>query len=136
LNVALISTSVLFLFPDTIAAMFANAEDANLLAHSADAIRIFCFAYLFRWFAVMAQSFLSAIEKPLQATILSVAVAFVFPVLLLGALWSFELPGIWFNFVGVNFLAVLLGAFLLFRVSKEIKTRELDLKIEAKNEKI
>ena len=127
MTAGLVSTSVLFFFPDVIASMFANANDANLLAHSAGAIRIFCFAYLFRWFAVMAQSFLSAIEKPLQATILSVAVAFVFPVILLGALWSFELPGIWFNFVGVNFLAAILGAFLLFRVSEEIKKRESDI---------
>ena len=120
----LISTSLLFFFPDVIASMFANANDANLLAHSAGAIRIFCFAYLFRWFAVMAQSFLSAIEKPLWATILSVSVALVFPVILLGSLWSFGLEGIWFNFVGVNFLAAILGAYLLYRISKEIKKRE------------
>ena len=121
LTVALISTSVLFFFPDTIASMFANAEDVNLLAHSVDAIRLFCLAYLFRWFAVMAQSFLSAIEKPLQATILSVSVAFVFPVLLLGGLWSFGLNGIWFNFVGVNILAAALSVILLLRIAKEIK---------------
>ncbi len=124
MTVGLISTAMLFFFPGTIASMFANAEDANLLTHSAGAIKIFCFAYLFRWFAVMAQSFLSAIEKPLQATVLSVSVALVFPVLLLGALWSFGLDGIWFNFVGVNLLAALLGAYLLFQVSKEIKKRE------------
>ena len=121
LTVALISTSVLFFFPDTVASMFANAEDVNLLAHSVDAIRLFCLAYLFRWFAVMAQSFLSAIEKPLQATILSVSVAFVFPVLLLGGLWSFGLNGIWFNFVGVNILAAALSVVLLLRIAKEIK---------------
>ena len=125
-TVGIISTSILFFFPETIASMFANAEDVNLLTHSAEAIRIFCFAYLFRWFAVMAQSFLSAIEKPLQATILSVSVAFVFPVLLLGALWSLGLWGIWFNFVGVNLLAALLGVLLLSLVSKEIKNREVE----------
>lgn len=121
LTVALISTSALFFFPDVIASMFANSEDTNLLTHSVGAIRLFCFAYLFRWFAVMAQSFLSAIEKPLQATILSVSVAFVFPVLLLGALWSFGLDGIWFNFVGVNILAAALAIVLLLRVAREIK---------------
>ena len=121
LTVALISTSALFFFPDVIASMFANAEDTNLLTHSVGAIRLFCFAYLFRWFAVMAQSFLSAIEKPLQATILSVSVAFVFPVLLLGVLWSFGLDGIWFNFVGVNILAAALAVVLLLQVSREIK---------------
>lgn len=121
LTVALISTSALFFFPDVIASMFANSEDTNLLTHSVGAIRLFCFAYLFRWFAVMAQSFLSAIEKPLQATILSVSVAFVFPVLLLGALWSFGLDGIWFNFVGVNILAAALAVVLLLQVAREIK---------------
>jgi Na+-driven multidrug efflux pump len=121
LTVAIVSTSVLFFFPETIASLFAKAEDVNLLTYSAGAIRIFCFAYLFRWFAVMAQSFLSAIEKPLQATILSVSVAFVFPVLLLGALWSFGLDGIWFNFVGVNILAAALAVVLLLLVAKEIK---------------
>ena len=121
LTVALISTSALFFFPDVIASMFANAEDTNLLTHSVGAIRLFCFAYLFRWFAVMAQGFLSAIEKPLQATILSVSVAFVFPVLLLGALWSFGLDGIWFNFVGVNILAAALAVVLLLQVAREIK---------------
>ena len=130
LTVGLFSTALLFFFPETIAAMFADAEDANLLTHSADAIRIFCFAYLFRWFAVMAQSFLSAIEKPLFATMLSVAVAFVFPVLLLGGLWGFGLDGIWFNFVGVNILAVILAVILLAVVSREIKKRETEPHIE------
>ena len=122
--VGAVSTSILFFFPDTIAAMFANAEDAKLLELSAPAIRIFSLAYLFRWMAVTTQSYLSAIEKPLSATVMSVCVAFVFPVVLLGALWSFGLDGIWFNFVGVNALAVILAIFFLIRLSKEMKTKE------------
>ena len=59
-----------------------------------------------------------------MATVLSVSVAFVFPVLLLGALWDFGLDGIWFNFVGVNILAAVLSVFLLSRVYKEIKRCE------------
>ena len=123
LTVGLVSTSILFFFPDFIASLFANAEDARLLEISTHAIRLFCFAYLFRWFAVTTQSFLSAIEKPLQATIISVSTAFVFPVILLGALWSFGLDGLWFNFVGVNALAALLGVILLVRLGREIKNK-------------
>ena len=119
-----VSTLLLFLFPRTIAALFANGQDARLLEISAQAIRIFCFAYVFRWFCVMSQSFLSAIEKPAQATLLSVGTALVFPVILLGALWNFGLDGIWFNFVGVNFLTTVLSAVLLSRIGKEIKTRQ------------
>lgn len=119
--VGLVSTSILFFFPDVIASWFVNAEDVRLLEISTHAIKLFCFAYLFRWFAVMTQSFFSAIEKPLQATVMSVTVAFVFPVVLLGALWSFGLDGIWFNFVGVNLLAAGLGFILLMHILKKIK---------------
>lgn len=122
--VGLISTSILFFFSDTVASWFVKAEEARLLEISSHAIRLFCFAYLFRWIAVTTQSYFTAIEKPLQATIMSVTVAFVFPVVLLGGLWNFGLDGIWFNFVGVNGLAAILSAFLLRKLMKEIKELE------------
>ena len=130
--VGLVSTSVLFFFPGTIASWFVNAEETRLLEISTHAIRLFCFAYLFRWFGVTTQSFFSALEKPLQATLISVGTAFVFPVVLLGALWSFGLDGIWFNFVGVNALTAILSALLLSRLMKEIEKRKKDA--EAKTE--
>lgn len=122
--VGLVSTSILFFFPRTIASLFANAEDVRLLAVSTHAIRIFCFAYAFRWLAVMTQGFLSAVQKPAQATIMSVGTAMVFPIILLGALWHFELDGIWFNFVGVNMLAALLSVVLLMQLLKEIRRKQ------------
>lgn len=122
--VGAVSTSLLFFMPGTIAAMFANAQDARLLAESTHGIRLFCFAYVFRWFVVTTQGFLTAIEKPGQATIMSLGTAFVFPVALIGLLWTFGLDGIWFNFVGVNALSSVVGAVLLLRVGREIKTRE------------
>lgn len=124
-TVGLVSTAILFFFPGTVASWFASAEDALLLEESTRAIRIFCFAYLFRWFAVTTQGFLSAIEKPVQATVIAVATALVFPVILLGALWSFGLDGIWANFIGVNLFAAILGLFLLLRVSREIKKKSI-----------
>ena len=122
--IGLITTSFLFFFSGNVAAWFSKAEDAVLLRESADAIRLFCFAYLFRWFAVTTQGFLSAIEKPVLATIMSVSTALVFPVIILGALWPLGLDGIWMNFIGVNFLATLLGLFLLVLVRKEIKRKQ------------
>ena len=105
--------------------MFANAEDALLLAEATHAIKLFCFAYLFRWFVVTTQGFLSAIEKPLLATSISVATALVFPVIILGALWSFGLDGIWVNFVGVNLFSAILGVCLLLKVAREVKKKKL-----------
>ena len=100
---------------------------AKLLKISTSAIQLFCFSYLFRWFGVTTQSYFSAIEKPLQATLISVGTALVFPVLLLGALWNFGLNGIWFNFVGVNVLSTILSFFLLCRLMKEIDKKEKEM---------
>jgi Na+-driven multidrug efflux pump len=122
--VGIISTSALFFFPGAVASLFVDGEDVRLLELSTGAIRLFCAAYLFRWFAVTTQSFLSAIEKPALATVMAVSVALVFPVLFLGLLWPLGLDGIWLNFVGVNALAAVLGIFLLRIVAKEIKARQ------------
>lgn len=123
--VGLVSTSVLFFFPDVIASWFVKAEDMKLLEISARAIRLFCFAYLFRWIGVTTQSCFGAIKKPLQATVVSVGTAFVFPVVLLGALWGFGLDGIWFNFVGVNVFTAILSAMLFSGLLREIKKKEM-----------
>ena len=124
--IGILSTSLLFFFPDKIASMFINSEDILLLQESAHGIRLFCFAYLFRWFVVTTQGFLSAIEKPLLATLMSVATSLVFPVVILGAFWHTGLDGIWANFVGVNFLSAILGIILLFVVAKEIKKKKAE----------
>jgi len=121
--IGLVSTAFLFFFPGVVASWFANSEDVLLLRESTHAIRLFCFAYLFRWFGVTTQGFLSAIEKPVFATVMSVSTALVFPVLILGALWTLGLDGIWFNFVGVNILTAALGVILLIRVRREIKRK-------------
>ena len=121
--VGLVSTSVLFFLSDVVASLFANADDVMLLEQSARAIKLFCFAYLFRWFGVTTQGFLSAIEKPVFATIMSVGTACVFPIVLLGALWSMGLDGIWLNFVGTNILTAITGVILLLIVLKEIKRK-------------
>ena len=126
--IGLVSTAVLFFFPHTIASWFANAEDMRLLEISPKAIRLFCFAYLFRWFGVVTQSFFSAIKKSAFATAMSLSIALVFPVLMLGMLWPLGLDGIWLNFVGVNALLTVLGAILLYRVLKEIRYLEIKMK--------
>ncbi len=129
-TVGLVSTAILFFFSGTVASFFVKAEDAMLLAESTRAIRLFCFAYLFRWFGVTTQGFLSAIEKPVLATLMSVSTALLFPVIILGALWSFGLDGIWVNFVGVNVLTALLGVILLIKVAREIRRKMSEIQSE------
>ncbi len=122
--IGLVSTSLLFFFPGTIASLFVDAEEIRLLEVSTRAIRLFCLAYIFRWVGVMTQSFLSAIEKPALATVMSVSIALVFPVLMLGALWNMGLDGIWLNFFGSNALLAVLSAIMLCVVGKEIKKKQ------------
>lgn len=131
--VGLVSTSVLFFFSGGVASLFVNAEDTLLLKESTRAIRLFCFAYLFRWFGVTTQGFLSAIEKPVLAAFMSVGTAFLFPIIMLGSLWSLGLDGIWLNFVGVNILTATLGAILLIKVLREMKRRQHSLGEKATN---
>ncbi len=128
--VGIVSTSLLFFFPGTIASLFADADDAKLLEISEKAIRLFSFAYIFRWFGVTTQSFFSAIEKPVLATLMAVSVALIFPVIILGCLWTLGLTGIWLNFVGVTVLGASLGTALLIKVLKEIKKRENRIKAD------
>lgn len=122
--VGLVSTSFMFFFSGTVASLFVDAADVQLLEISTHAVRLFCFAYLFRWITVTTQGFFSAIEKPAFATMMSLGMAFVFPLLMLLCLWPMGLDGIWLNFVGVNLLASLLAAILLSRVFREIRQKE------------
>lgn len=129
--IGLVSTAFLFFLPGTVASWFANAGDALLLQESTRAIRLFCLAYLFRWFAVTTQGFLSAIGKPAMATMASLGTALVFPVIILGALWPLGLDGIWLNFAGVNLFSAVFGSFLLLRVKKEVRQRKAQKAEEA-----
>ena len=123
-TVGIVSTLILFFFSGGVASWFIKPEDVKLLEISTHAIKIFCFAYLFRWFGVSTQSFFSAIKKPLQATILSVSTACILPILMLGALWNFGLDGIWANFIGVTSITACLCAVLLVFLIREINRRE------------
>lgn len=113
------ATAVLFFGGEFVTALFVDSGDVALTQLTLHALRLFCLTYLTRWFSMAAQSFLSAIGKPLQATVLSVSIALVFPALLLGGLWWLGLDGVWLNTPGTALLSGLLGAALLGSVLKK-----------------
>lgn len=119
--VAVVATAVMYFMARPIASLFVDAEEVRLLELASHAMRLFCINFLFRWFSIMAQSFLSAIEKPLHATMLSVAVALVFPLASLAALWSMGLDGIWLNMTVTTVLAFLLALILVRHAMKKVK---------------
>ena len=122
--VSIAATVLLWLFARPLASLFANANDAALLELSSHALGLFGLAYIFRWFSITTQSFLSAIKKPVEATIISVAVALVFPAIVLASLWWMGLDGIWLNMTGTSVLAFVLSLVLVLFVFKEIKLKE------------
>lgn len=110
----------MFFFSDFVVSLFVDATDIRLLELATHALKLFSLTYSIRWFSIAAQSFLSAIEKPLHATILSLCVALIFPVIMLGTLWNLGLDGIWLNMPGTAILAAILAVFLIVHVQKNI----------------
>ena len=122
--VSIAATAIMFFLAKPIASLFVETDEENLLKLSAHALKLFCIAYLIRWFTISTQSFLSAIEKPVHATIMSVAVALIFPVIMLGALWFMGLDGIWLNMFGAAVLTAVLAVVLLMHIQRAAKKRK------------
>lgn len=110
-------------FPAQIVGLFIGSEDAALIEMGAFAMRLFSLTYLTRWFSFATQSYMTAVEKPLPASVISVSTALVFPVLLLAVLWPLGLTGIWLNSTLSAVLAVALAAVILIRFRREMRQK-------------
>lgn len=118
MTVSVVSSLVMFFLSRPLASLFVDESDMQLLNLSTQALKFFSVTYLVRWFTITTQSFLSAIEKTVHATLMSIAVALVFPVISLGALWRLGLDGIWLNMFLTSVLSLLLGTILILNVKK------------------
>lgn len=123
--VSVVSAVVIFLFPAQITALIIPSADATFVETSVFALRIFCVAYLARWFSFASQSYMLAVEHPAGATAISVSTALVFPALLMVILQPLGLTGLWFNFPGTSLLAALLSLEVLRRFKKELRAAAL-----------
>ncbi len=111
---------MILLFPQPITQLFMADAGPEAMAMSIGALQLFAITYLTRWFSFATQSYLLAVEKSLQAAIISVCTALVFPVVLIGVLWPLGLTGIWLNFAGTAVLAGILAGILLWRLRPEL----------------
>lgn len=119
--VSFVGTAVMMLFPEQITRLFVSGGDAALMEMTVHGMRLFCTAYLFRWFGFAIQGFFGAIEKPLPASILSVASAMVFPILLVFALSPLGLDGLWLNLAGTSLLVSVMAYFMLRGEQKHMR---------------
>ncbi len=117
---SLLSAAVIFLIPRQITTLFMGSGDANFIAAAVGALQLFSLTYLTRWFSFATQSYMTAVEKPVLASLISLSTALVFPVILIGALWPLNLTGIWLNFVGTSLLAGILSVIVLIKFKKHV----------------
>ncbi len=118
--VSLIGTAVMFFFPEQIAGLFIDSSDTELLQLSVHAMKIFCVAYLVRWFGFAVQGFYSAIEKPLLASTLSISSAMILPIIFVFALSPLGLDGLWLNLAGTSLIVSIMALFMLLRSQKQM----------------
>ncbi len=124
--VSAVSVVIMFCFPGFFVNLFVDSGDTVLRELAAGALRLYSFTYLTRWFGFATQGFYSAIERPLPASVLSVASAMVFPLLVLAALWPLGLNGLWLNQAGTSLLMAVLALFMMRRTVKQMK-REFNM---------
>ena len=117
--ISISGTALMLLFPETVVSIFMKDGEAELLAMASYAIRIYAMTFLVKWFSFAIQGFLTALEIPLPATILSVANALIVPIALLPVLWPLGLNGIWLNTPITALIIALLA--LIFFIQLRIK---------------
>lgn len=116
------SAVVIFCFPLPITRLFTQDANPELIAMAVPALKLFSSAYLVRWFSFAAQSYMSAVEKPIPAMVISVCTAVVFPLILIAVLWPLGLNGLWLNVPGTSLLAAILAFVILNQFErKEMK---------------
>lgn len=86
----------MFLAGPSVAAIFINPADRELMDVSYTAIKIFSFSYLAGWIDICFSSFFTAIDKPVRSLLVSLSGTLVFPVMFLFVLTHiFGLNGVW-----------------------------------------
>ena len=129
--VSIVAFLSMWFFPETLISLFTTSTDAAFISEAVKALKIFAVSKLFFWFAFATQSYMTAVAKPIFATLISVGSAFVFPMAFIFALSSLELTGLWLNtpltMLSVSILSVII--LLVFR--KELKALEADQTVEA-----
>lgn len=117
--ISLLMTAVMFFANKTIVGLFVKSDDTVLIAMSVHALSLFAFAFLTRWISFATQSYLSAIGKAGYATIISLCIALVFPIIVLFSLSFLGLDGIWLNLPVSCLMAAILAIVLLINYKKK-----------------
>lgn len=126
-TVSIISFAMMWIIPDILVSWFTTTTDAAFINEATRALRIYAFSKLIFWFAFATQSYMTAVEKSFYATLISVASAFIFPMIFIFALTPMGLTGLWLNAPLTMGACCIMSAVILILFSGEMKKKESSL---------
>lgn len=116
--ISLFSAILIYLFPMQITSLFVKNTDTVFMSTAVTAMHIFSLTFLTRWFSFAVQSYMTAVDKPIYASVLSGSTSLVFPLLLIVVLLPLGINGLWFIFPATYLLATILAIIILFQFKK------------------
>lgn len=119
--VALAVAGVMVAAPDQLTRLFMADADADLLALSHRALRLYAIAWLFEWLPMSAISFLTALKRPVTASTLSLVKVLVLPLVALLVLGPLGLDGLWLNQPASTMVATLICGLALLELRRELR---------------
>ena len=122
--VSVVSFAMMWLIPDVLVSLFTTSTDTAFLNEAVKALKIFAVSKLMFWFAFATQSYMTAVEKSLYATLISVGAAFIFPMVFIFALYGLGLTGLWLNAPLTVLSVCVISAVILLIFRKEMKRIE------------
>lgn len=122
--VSVVSFAMMWFIPDVLVSLFTTSTDTAFLNEAVKALKIFAVSKLMFWFAFATQSYMTAVEKSLYATLISVGAAFIFPMVFIFALYGLGLTGLWLNAPLTVLSVCVISAVILLVFRKEMKRIE------------
>lgn len=122
--VSVVSFAMMWFIPDVLVSLFTTSTDTAFLNEAVKALKIFAVSKLMFWFAFATQSYMTAVEKSLYATLISVGAAFIFPMVFIFALYGLGLTGLWLNAPLTVLSVCVISAVILLIFRKEMKRIE------------
>ncbi len=122
--VSIVSFAMMWIIPDLLVKLFAPDADDTFVREAVIALKIYAISKLLFWFAFATQSYMTAVEKSLYATLISVSAAFIFPMLFIFSLYSLRLTGLWLNAPLTMGACCIMSIIILILFRKEMKKKE------------
>ena len=117
---SLVAAAAMLFLPAQITALFMANAPEQIVTMATSAFRLFSIAYLVRWLPMCTQMFYTAVERPKEASWLSLVIVLFGPVAMLVALRPLGLDGLWLNLPAASALSSVVSAVMLRRLVREL----------------